>query len=201
MSADSIFLAQYLRDRAVIQGRLDAILAAVEATRTEDDLRQRAILYKCFTAAGLTIGSGDAKKVKITDTVIFHNDGLLKSKASAESTFSTTASTTLAISSWCKYLVTLNASGTPKITEGNHTTVNAAAALLPAVPTGETPIGYLQVATDGTGTFVPDTDDLSDGAVTDTYVDLAWPDSGVDALTVLSATGLSALGAMQPISG
>ena len=216
--ADSLLKAQYLRDRDTIQVRLDAILVAVEANRTivdamvaddaavadKSDLIRRSLLFRCFTAAGLTIGSGDATKIKIANTVTFHNNGLLKSKTTAEFAFAETD--VLAISSWRRYLISLAADGTPVATIGNDTTVNAAAALLPAVPADKTPIGTLLVATSSGGTFVPNTDDLSDAAVTDTYADAAWPDTGVDALvalgaieeTALGSTGLSALGAMQP---
>lgn len=176
-----------------LQAQLDTVLALVKSSgttaalldslQTQMDIMLRCSQNKSFTLAGLVIGSGDAKKIKATNTVVYLNDGLLYSKATFEVAFGATAGTTVPISSFCKYLVTLKA-GTPKVTEGNIA-ASAALALLPAVPAGEAPIGYLQVATSGAGTFVPDTDDLSDAAVTDTYVDLAWPDSGVDALSAV----------------
>jgi len=178
-----------------LQAQLDTVLALLKSGGTSalllDSLQaQLDILLRCsqnksFNTAGLTIGSVDPKKIKAANTVAYLNDGLLYSKATFEVTFGATAATTVPISSFCKYLVTLKA-GTPKVTEGNIA-ASAALALLPAVPAGESPIGYLQVATDGTGTFVPDTDDLSDAAVTDTYVDLAWPNSGADSLAALAA--------------
>ena len=198
---DHRFNNHFYKYMAPLQAQVDALLAEKKTDRDAEqaaiDLLTRSQLNKCFLAAGLVIGSGDAAKIKIANTVTFINQGLFKSKTTAETVFGATAATTVPVSSFTKYLVTLNASGTPKVTEGNNA-VSAVLALLPAVPANETPIGYCQVETDGTGTFVPDTDDLSDAAVTDTYVDLPWPDSGVDALVALGAyaDALSALGVL-----
>lgn len=115
--------------------------------------------------AGLAIGAGDAAKVLIGNTVEYQIAGVMYSKTTAEIAFTDT--TVQAISTTKFYLVCLNAAGTGLIVNGT------AGEGLPATPDDYCPIGYVKVVTDATGTFVPATDDLSDAAVTDTYVDLA----------------------------
>jgi hypothetical protein len=178
-----------------LQEQLDVVLALLadggttaallDSLVTQMNIMLRCSQNKSFTLAGLTIGSVAPEKIKAANSVTYLNDGLLYTTTTFETTFGATAATTVPISSFTKYLVTLKA-GTPKVTEGNNA-ASAALALLPAVPAGEAPIGYLQVATSAGGEFIPDTTSLADAAVTDTYVDLAWPDSGVDALTALAA--------------
>lgn len=192
------FYPQYMRDRDVLQVQSDAHTTAFATYLTQMDLQLRASRNGARDIAGLVIGSVDAKKIKAGNTTIFMVDGVLLTKSTFEVDFSTSVGTTVPISSFTKYLICLAADGTPSVTEGNNA-ASAILALLPAVPADEAPIGYLQVATSGAGTFVPDTDDLSDAAVTDTYVNLIWPDTGTDALTALSSSGLTAIGAMPPI--
>jgi hypothetical protein len=118
---------------------------------------------RCLSSAGLAIGSGDATKLKIANTVTFMIDGVIYTKTTAEIVF--TDVTVQPISTTCYYLLSLDSGGNGVITTG---TANA----LPDPPAGFCPVGYVKVVTDGTGTFVPATDDLSDAAVTDTYVNI-----------------------------
>lgn len=129
-----------------------------------DALRSLLDTY-CMSAPLLVIGSGDAKKIKTTNTVTYCIDGVIYTKATAETVFTDT--TVQAISTTHFYLLSVNAAGTLVITNG------LAGEGLPDTPADYCPIGYVKVVTDATGTFVPATDDLSDAAVTDTYVDIA----------------------------
>ena len=128
-----------------------------------DDLRSLLGTY-CMSAAGTVIGSSDAKKIKIGNTVTYCIDGIIYTKATAETVF--TDVTVQAASTTAFYLLSANAAGTLVITNG------VAGGGLPATPADNCPIAYLRVVTDATGTFVPATDDLSDAAVTDTYYDI-----------------------------
>ena len=128
-----------------------------------DDLRSLLGTY-CMSAPLLVIGSGDATKIKTTNTTTYCIDGVIYTAATAETVF--TDVTVQAISTTKFYLLSLNAGGTFVITNG------PVGGGLPDTPADNCPIGYCKVVTDATGTFVPATDDLSDAAVTDTYVDI-----------------------------
>ena len=128
----------------------------------------------CLSAAGLVIGSGDATKIKITNTVVFLNKGVFKSKATAETAFTATTHDITAVSGSIQeavYLLSLQADGTVIITKG-ATATGAGNAAIPSTPAGETAIGYLRLAVAaGSTDFDASSDDLSAGHLTDTYVD------------------------------
>ncbi len=123
----------------------------------------------CLAKAGLVIGSSSAAAVKIANTVTFAIDSVLLTKTTAEIAF--TDVTPQPISTFAKYLVSLNAAGTGVITNGTPA-ASAALALLPDTPDDNVAIGYVQVATSGAGSFIPATTELSAAQVTDVYVDL-----------------------------
>lgn len=150
------------------------------------DLIRRTVLYRSLTAGGLAEGT-TAATIKTANTVTYLSDGVFKSKGATDN-IAIPAGTTLADGEFCKFLVTLQADGTPVVTQGTPA-ASAALALLPAVPAGETPIGYFQIQTVG-ATYVPGTTDNGAGTVTDTYVDLAWPDSGDDSYDALGTLSM-----------
>ena len=260
------FVEQYLRDRLVIQVQLDAVLVAVEATRTlidamapidktiSDeldlivaavdvvqidydktiadvvalqavvDLMTRMTLNHGLTQGDIAIGTNKAK-VDLGTTIEYINQGLFKSKAAAIDVW-TLAGTTVNASNdtaeRCKWLLTLQADGTAVATQG-AIVIAASTAVLPACPANETPVGYFEIETDSSNDFIPGTTEFDAAGMTDTFVDLVWPNNGVDALaavsaitgaavgdqgitivgaveeTALGATGLSAIGTMQPL--
>lgn len=120
---------------------------------------------RCDSAAGLTIGSSSAAKLKIANTVQYCIGGVRYSVTTEEVAFTDT--TVQPISSTRYYVLCYNAAGTGLIVNGTNGTD------LPNVPAGYCPVGYAKLVTDATGTFVPATDDLSDAAVTDTFADIA----------------------------
>lgn len=144
----------------------------------------------CLAAAGLTIGSGDASKIKITNTVVFLNKGVFKSKSTAETVFTATIHDITAVSGSVQeavYLVSLQADGTVIITKG-ATATGAGNAVIPSTPAGETAIGYLRLAVAaGSTDFDATSDDLSAGHLTDTYVDL----SSLGGEELITADGIS----------
>ena len=120
---------------------------------------------RAATKGGLTLGSGDAKKLKIANTVEYSIGGVAYKVTTEEVVF--TDVTIQPISSTKYYVLAYNAAGTGKIFNGILDSLD-----LPNIPVTHCPVGYVKVVTDGTGTFVPATDDLSDAAVTDTYADI-----------------------------
>lgn len=126
------------------------------------------MLNMSFTKAGLTVG-GTSTKIKIAVATMFCIDGLAYKKAITDNIV-ITAGIEQALATFCKYLVSINASGTVTTTQGN-VAATAALALVPGLPADNAPIGYFQVETGGAITFTAGTTDLS-GDVTVTYVDM-----------------------------
>ena len=137
-----------------------------------------------LTDPGLCIGTGSAAKVKIGNTTKYLHNGIFKSKSSAEVAFTATTHDITAdadsIQEAC-YLVCLIADGTISLTMGAISSTDGGA-LLPEIPSGKTPIGYLrlQVAA-GSTDFNASTDLLSAGHLTDTYVNLGFLSPRFDA--------------------
>lgn len=121
-----------------------------------------------FTKAGLTVG-GTSTKMKLAVASMFCINGLAYTKAITDN-IDITAGTEQGLATFCKYLVSLDASGTATTTQGN-VAATAALALVPALPADNAPVGYFQVETGGAITFTAGTTDLA-GDVTVTYVDM-----------------------------
>ncbi len=129
------------------------------------------LLNRTFGACGLTIG-GTATKIKTATAVSFCIDGVAYIKAATDNITITAGLATQPISTFCKYLVSIIADGTVVVTKGNDGTT-AALALVPDMPADNAPLGYFQIATNGSTTFVPATTSLAAAGITDTYVDLS----------------------------
>lgn len=133
--------------------------------------------YSVLTDPGVVIGSSDASKIKITNTVKYLHNGIFKSKTTAETAFTATTHDIEAdadeVQEAC-YLVCLNAAGTVTIHMGEIAT-GTGNALLPEIPAGLTPIGYLRLAVAAGATdFDASSDDLSDGHLTDTFYSIGF---------------------------
>lgn len=137
----------------------------------KQELLRQTISNCCLSSAGLAIGTSSAAAVKIANTTTYAIDGIIYSKTTAEIAFTDT--TVQAASTYCKYLLSLDSSGTGTLTNGTPAST-AAAALLPDCPDDETPIGYVLVATAAGYTFTPATTELSATGITDTYVNLMF---------------------------
>jgi hypothetical protein len=135
-----------------------------------------ALRDRCLTAAGLTIGSSSAAKVKIANTVTYILDSVFCSKTTAEVAFTATTHDIEADASSVQercYLVSLASDGTPTLTAGDVAT-GAGNAVVPLTPAGTTAIGFLRLAVAaGSTNFDASTDLLSAGHLTDSYVDLS----------------------------
>jgi hypothetical protein len=123
---------------------------------------------RCLSAGGATIGT-TTTKAKSANTIVFTIDGVFKSKAATDDLW-TLSGGVVPISSFQKYLLCLDASGTASVIQGVPA-ATAAAVVLPAPPQDRAIVGVLTVATDGVTTFTPGTTALSASGITDTYVD------------------------------
>lgn len=168
-------LNTYLQEYAGTLSSLETKVAT-DMVAAINNLRQQ-LGDMCLTAAGLTIGSGSAAKVKIANTVTYLIDGVFKSKETAEIAFTATDHDITANASSVQeacYTVSLQANGTATLTMGDVAT-GAGQAEVPAPPAGECMIGYLRLAVaQGSTDFDASTDLLSAGHLTDTYVDTAF---------------------------
>jgi len=140
--------------------------------------------YRALVDPGIAIGSSDASKIKITNTVKYLHNGIFKSKSTAETAFTATTHDIEAdadeVQEAC-YLVCLNAAGTVTIHMGEIAS-GSGNALLPEIPTGLTPIGYLRLAVEaGSTDFDASSDDLSDSHLTDTYYSFGFLSPRFDA--------------------
>jgi len=140
--------------------------------------------YRCLSDPGLCIGSASAAKVKIANTTKYLHNGVFKSKSSAEVAFTATTHDIPAdadtIQEAC-YLVCLNAAGTPTLHMGEIAS-GSGNALLPEIPEGLTPIGYVRIAVAaGSTDFDAGSDELSAAHLTDTYVNLGFLSPRFDA--------------------
>lgn len=148
------------------------------------DQLQTRMKYRALSAPGLVIGSTSGQKVKIANTVTYVHNGVFKSKTTAEVAFTATTHDITNDADTVQeavYLLSLDASGTPTLTMGAIAS-GAGAALLPEIPSGKTPIGYVRIAVAAGATpFNASTDLLSASHLTVSYVDLGWLSERFDA--------------------
>lgn len=137
--------------------------SAVDETKTE-------LGNLCLSPAGLTIGSGDAAKIKIANTVDYTIGGIFKQKTTAEVALTPTTHD-ITDGSEKVFVVSLDGSGTATITGGTEA-VGSGNATIPDGPAGECVIGHVRVFTTGAG-FTAGTTLLSAAEVTDTYTDVS----------------------------
>jgi hypothetical protein len=77
-----------------------------------------------------------------------------------------------AVSTFCKYLVSINAAGTVTVTKGTSAATSALA-LVPNLPANSAPLGYFEIETDASTTYTAGTTDNGAAGITDTYTDLS----------------------------
>ena len=143
----------------------------VESTPYEKsrDLLLR-MLNRSFGAAGLAEGT-NAQTLQIAAAIDYCIDGVAYLKAITDN-IAMDALPEQPISTFAKYLASINAAGTVALTQGNIA-ATAALALVPELPDDSAPVGYFQIGTDGSTTFTSGTTDLSAAGITETYVDLS----------------------------
>lgn len=143
---------------------------------TEVNSRLNAITKGSVTLSGALAIGADNTTFKTAATVTGVVNGVVFTKAATDNVaFSSTDN--LAISTYTKILVTVNASGTVATVKGNSAATSAAA-LLPAAASGYIPIGAIEIACDATHTFLMGTSDLGGTGITDTYFNFIGPVMG-----------------------
>lgn len=183
-------------DHATIVTLQTELIADHAAFKTAADAQKAIMGDMSLSAAGLTLGSGDPKKLKITNTVVYINAGLFKSKSTAEVAFTATTHD-IADGSSAFFVVSLDGSGTVTLTKG----ADDAALSTITVPAGETVIGYFTLAANS-AIFNATTDDLSAGHITDVYTDAAFLEQSIlNAPDTLSASGIATIDAGEATAG
>lgn len=123
---------------------------------------QGALVDRVLTSAGLAIGTGSKKKVKIVNDTYAYVDGtLVKVDAATEVALSGTVTN----AKFNVYVLTVNSAGTVTATMGTEG-ATLGAVVMPAVPADEAMVGFVIINPTGTGNFVGATTDLDDGTVT-----------------------------------
>lgn len=118
----------------------------------------------------------DAHTVKTTAAIKYMINGSVYAKATTDN-IAMTAASAQSSSSYCLYLLSINASGTVTTTQG--TEASAVTTLVPPdCPSSEAPIALLQVQTGSGTTFTSGTTDLGASGITDTFYDLVGVDAG-----------------------
>lgn len=129
-------------------------------------------LNRTFGMAGLAEGT-NANTIKTSNAVSYSINGQLYYKAATDN-IAMTACAAQADLTACYYLVTINASGTVKITKGTD-----GVAALPEAPANEAILGAFKIVTSG-ATFTSGTTDLGAATVTDTYTHFGlYPQDGL----------------------
>jgi hypothetical protein len=113
----------------------------------------------------------NANTIKTATAVDFCVNGVIYNKAATDN-IAVDAGEEQAVSTFCKYLVSIIADGTVAVTKGNDA-ATAALALVPALPADSAPLGYFQIATDAATTFTAGSTDLGAAGITETFVDLS----------------------------
>jgi len=122
---------------------------------------QGGLIDKVLTSAGLAIGTGSKKKIKIVADTYCYVDGVLVKIAAASEV---TLAGTVTAAKFNVYALTVDSAGTVTATMGTEG-ATLGAVVMPAVPADEAMIGFVIINPTGTGDFVGATTDLDDGTV------------------------------------
>jgi hypothetical protein len=130
------------------------------------DKLQRSTVQQLLNTGALVIHGASSTLAKTVNTIYFHIDGLVFSKAAADMA---ALSGTVTNATFNVFVFGVNSAGTLTTTMG----VGAAtlgAVVFPALPDGVVAIGFVIINPTGTGNFVGGTTNLDDGTVVPTAV-------------------------------
>jgi hypothetical protein len=161
--------------------------ALVNEIKADYNLVRANSLNVSLAAGGLAEGT-NAHTIKTTSTVPFVIGGVFYSYTATDN-IAITACAQQAVSTYCLYLVSINAAGTVTTTKG--TAVATDTAVLPALPAASAPLGYYKIATDSSHTYTAGTTDHSAAGITATYADLMSVSGGASTPPVISTSDLS----------
>lgn len=123
-----------------------------------------ALGYRCMTACTLAINAASAATIKTTGTTTYLSDGKFKTKAALAAQAFSSGMPSLAIGQTGFYVVCLDSAGT--------VTTYGRKSILPDIPAGQTPIGYIKVVATSAA-FVPGTTALDAAGLTVTFTDVS----------------------------
>lgn len=135
-----------------------------------------ALKNRALASAGLAIGAASKTKVKIATANFaylfngqFKDSGAAQEVAFTATTHDITADAAVAQERY--YFICLDGSGTATIVAGDQ--ADSGEGKLPEIPTGKVVIGYIKIViAAGATDFDATTDELDEGHITDTYVNL-----------------------------
>lgn len=159
-------------DKDYVRQSLNKLVAWLDAV-------ENSVAGKAGVATGTT-----TSKVKTANQVDFFINGSVFRKAATDDFWTLTGST-VAISSFQKWLLCVDSSGAASVVIGTAAST-AAGVVLPALPANKSVFGVLTVATDASHTFIPGTTLLGAAGITATYVD------GLDPLYLSGSGSLAA---------
>ena len=186
-------LDSVLADLGSLKTAVDTHKTLADELKADFNLLRVNMINCALNACGLAEGT-NAQTIQIAAAVHFAINGVIYDKAITDN-ITMTACAEQAISTYCMYLVTLNASGTLKITKGTELATDTA--VLPSRPANEAVIGAFKIATNGSTTFTSGTTDLGAAGITDTYYDLMFANTGADASTAIAAADPTAVGTLS----
>ena len=186
-------LDSVLTDLSSLKTAVDTQKTLSDELKADFNLLRDNMINCALNACGLAEGT-NANTIQIATAVDFVIDGVIYTKAITDN-IAMTACAEQAVSTYCMYLVTLNASGTLKITKGTELATDTA--VLPSKPASEAVIGAFKIATDGSTTFTSGTTDLGAVGITATYYDLMFANTGADASTAIAAADATAVGTLS----
>lgn len=172
-------MAAFTTTNALITGRRsDSYRLAIELANAGAAFA----MSRSLSAAGVATGT-TTSKVKTVNTLTYTVQGVFYSKGATDD-FWTLSGTTVAASSWQKYLLLIDTAGAASVQEATQSVVSAAAVkwtnvsgvsawapFFTSISTTKAVVGVLTVATDSTHTFIPGTTLLGAAGITATYVD------------------------------
>jgi len=129
---------------------------------------------RCYGKAVLAEGSAANKFKTTTNTITYTIKGRAYTKAAAEDLVFSSGHTALGASQICAFGVMLDTSGNVTTVQGPIKTVGNTDKVLPLPfcnSADKCLIGYIIVQTSSSGVFTPNSTDLGDAQVTDTYID------------------------------
>lgn len=189
-------LDSVLTDLTSLKTAVDTHKTAVDEIKADFNLLRSNVINCALDACGLAEGT-NANTLQTANAIDFVIDGVVYTKAATDN-IAMTACAEQAISTYCMYLVTLDAAGALTVTKGTELATDTA--VLPSRPADEAVIGAFKIATDGSTTFTSGTTDLGAVGITETYYDLMFANSGADASTAVAAADPTAVGALSTIT-
>ena len=127
----------------------------------------------CLSSAGLAIGTGSKKKVKVVNDTRYTANGVMGLVAAASEV---TLAGTITNAKFNVYVISVTSAGVVSAAMGTEG-ATLGAVVFPTVPADSAVLGFVIVNPTGTGNFVGGTTDLDDGTVVPNavYVNTPFP--------------------------